>query len=67
MTITLDNTPIVLPKEDMTVAELIEWRHMASKNIAFVINGKLVRRENYEMTRLHEGDCAMTVTAAFGG
>ena len=67
MTITLDNTPIVLPKEDMTVAELLEWRHMASKNIAFVINGKLVRRVNYGRTRLHEGDCAMTVTAAFGG
>lgn len=67
MTITLDNQLLTLPKEDMTVEELLQWRNMKTANMAFVLNGKLVKRDNYCHTHFENGDVAMTVTAAFGG
>ncbi len=67
MNITLNNETISLPKDNMTVADLIEWRRLGNRNMAFVINGKLIRKDRYEITRLNNGDFAITVSAAFGG
>lgn len=51
----------------LTVAELLERLGLEPRRVAIEVNEKLVRRAEYDQTRLHEGDRVEIVTLVGGG
>ncbi len=51
----------------LTVAELLERLGLEPRRVAIEVNEKLVRRTEYDQTRLHEGDRVEIVTLVGGG
>lgn len=67
MKITLNNEPLILPEESMTVNELMEWRHIPAGGTAVAINNRLIRTDRRDTTYLQEDDSVTIISAAFGG
>ncbi len=53
--------------QPVTVAELLEQLGLEPRRVAIEVNEKLVRRAEYDQTRLHEGDRVEIVTLVGGG
>ena len=67
MRITINNQPFDLSNDYATVAELIQIRGVKSGGTAVELNNKIVKHDDWEITRLQEGDCVTIISAAFGG
>ncbi|MBD5355942.1 MAG: sulfur carrier protein ThiS [Bacteroides sp.] len=67
MKIILNSIPTTLPKDYMTVDDLIEWKSIKPIGTAVAINNKIIRRENWKITRLSDLDQVNIISAAFGG
>ena len=51
----------------MTVANLVAWRNIKPHGTAIALNDKIVKKENWELTKLSELDRITVISAAFGG
>ncbi|MDE6576915.1 MAG: sulfur carrier protein ThiS [Muribaculaceae bacterium] len=67
MNITLNNEPLTLPFEPMTIAQMIEWQNISPKATAIVIGSKLIPKDFWDSTYLSENDKISVIKAAFGG
>ena len=67
MTITINNQPVELTGEYITIAQLMTERGVKSGGTAIALNNRIVRHENWETTKLNEGDSITLISAAFGG
>lgn len=67
MNIILNSQPVSLPSDGMTVADLVAWRNIKPQGTAIALNDKIVKKENWELTKLSELDRITVISAAFGG
>lgn len=67
MTIFYNNIPTELPSSGMTLEELAKWKGIPEQGAAIAINDKLVKRENWSVTKLSPHDQVTVITAAYGG
>ncbi|MCM1377048.1 MAG: sulfur carrier protein ThiS [Clostridium sp.] len=67
MKVYINNQLEALPKEPMTVAELIAWKKLPMAGTAVAVNDRLVVAKNWEVKQLAEEDRITLITAAFGG
>lgn len=56
-----------LPKERMTLEELLEWKNIKRTGIAVSLNNRIVRKDYLADTVLNDMDQVTIITAAFGG
>lgn len=67
MKILINNIITALPRDNMNVAEIVEWKELPAGTTAVALNDKLVRRQNWDLTIPADGDRLTLITAAFGG
>lgn len=67
MTIFLNNEPVSLPNDYMTVEDLLVFRGIKPQGTAVAINDKLLRKEQWKLTKLENLMQLTIITAAFGG
>ena len=67
MNIILNSQPVSLPSDCMSVADLVSWRNIKPHGTAIALNDKIVKKENWELTKLSELDRITVISAAFGG
>lgn len=67
MTILLNDNPVTLPNDYMTVADLVKWKEIPSQGTAIAINNKLIKQDAWKVTNLKEDDQITVISAAFGG
>lgn len=67
MTILLNDIPIKLPCNTMTVADLVKWKQIPSQGTAIAINDKLIKQDQWSVKRLEEMNQVTVISAAFGG
>lgn len=67
MNIILNNIPTKLPDDYMSVENLVEWKGIKKQGTAIAVNDIIVRKNDWELTKLHELDRVTIISAAFGG
>lgn len=67
MLIFINDEPVKLTCDEMTVSELIEMRNLPQGTSAVAINDRLIPRARHKSHMLHEGDRVVLISAAFGG
>ena len=67
MTILLNDNPVVLPSDYMTVEDLVKWKEIPSQGTAIAVNNKLIKQEKWSITKLNDQDQITVISAAFGG
>ena len=67
MTILLNDNPVVLPSDYMTLADLVKWKEIPSQGTAIAVNNKLIKQEKWQITKLNDRDQITVISAAFGG
>jgi len=67
MNIILNNIPTKLPDDYMSVENLVEWKGIKKQGTAIAVNDIIVRKDDWELTKLHELDRVTIISAAFGG
>ena len=66
MKITLNEKTITTP-DGATLHDVIKQENMPLNNIALAVNNRLVLRDKWATTELHEGDTIVAIVAAYGG
>lgn len=61
------NNEICIVEEGILLSKLISDRCISDKGVAVAVNGKIVRRLSWEVTRLSDGDDIVVLNAAYGG
>jgi sulfur carrier protein len=67
MKITLNNNPETLEKGNCTVEDLLKIKNFTFKMLIVKINGKLVKKEEYENAIISEGDDVNVLHLISGG
>ena len=67
MKITLNNRPENLPFTSLTVAELLKVKKFSFKLLVIKINGKLVKKEEYDRATIVGGDDVTVLHLISGG
>lgn len=67
MNIIYNDQPLTLPKDNMTLEELAEWKELPKQGTAIAVNDKLIKRDKWPVFNLKELDRVTVITAAFGG
>ncbi len=67
MKITLNNRPEELPYPSLTVAELLKVKKFSFKLLVIKINGKLVKKEDYNTATIAGGDDVTVLHLISGG
>lgn len=67
MTITINDNPVKLPNDFMTIYDLVKWKDIPSQGTAIALNNKLIKQELWPVTKLNENDVVTVISAAFGG
>ncbi len=67
MKITLNNTPEEIQAAQLTVQQLLERKKFTFKLIIVKINGKVVPKQEYETTQIHDGDDVVIFHLVSGG
>ncbi len=67
MNIILNSIPTPLPKDYMTLEDLVNWKEINPNGTAIALNDKIIRKENWKITRLADLDRVTIISAAFGG
>ncbi len=67
MKIILNNREEVLSEEQLTVNQLLTLKSFSFKMLVIKINGKLIRKADYETTQIQEGDDVMVLHLISGG
>ena len=56
MRIILNNTPEEIDADTLTIRELLHYKNYTFRLLVIKVNGKLVRREEYDTATVKEGD-----------
>ena len=67
MKIFLNNEPISLPNDHMTVKDLLDWKGTKPQGTAVAINDKLILKDKWAVTKLEDLMNVTIISAAFGG
>lgn len=67
ITIKLNNQPFDLPNDYMTLEELIALKEINPGGTAVAVNNKIIKHENWPITKFNQGDNVVIISAAFGG
>ncbi|MCK9421376.1 MAG: sulfur carrier protein ThiS [Bacteroidales bacterium] len=67
MKINLNNTFEVFSPESMTVSELLKVKNFTFRMLIIKINGSLVKKTEYETTRISDGDEVHVLHLISGG
>ncbi len=67
MKITLNNREETFAQESMTVTELLESKNMTFKMRIVKVNGKLIKREQYDNEVIRDGDNVDVIYLMSGG
>jgi sulfur carrier protein len=67
MKITLNNNPDNLDVESCTVNDLLKIKNFTFKMLIIKINGKLIKKEDYNNTIIHDGDNVNVLHLISGG
>lgn len=53
--------------DKMTIAKLVFSLNISEKGMAIAIDGRIIRRESWETTRIEDGNNITIIRAAYGG
>ena len=67
MKIILNDEALELPRDGMTVSDLLTWKQIGVQGTAIAIGDKLLKRDKWHETLLTDGMEITLITAAFGG
>ena len=67
MQITLNNRPEKLPKEGMTISDILKHKNYTFKMVVVKINGQLIKKNNYNEAIVHDGDDVQILHMISGG
>lgn len=67
MTIKINDESANLPKDDLTVTELVKWKEINPQGTAVAVNDKLIKRDLWDSTIIKDGDDITIITASYGG
>ncbi len=67
MNIELNNNPETLPGESLSIREILTLKNYSFPNLVVKINGKLVRKPQYEEAVVHDGDNVEIIHLISGG
>jgi len=67
MKIVLNNNPETIERENMTITDLLKWKKFTFKMLVIKINGKLVKKNDYDNARVQEGDDVVVLHLISGG
>ncbi len=67
MKITLNNNPEVIDRNLISVSELLRLKNFTFKMLVIKINGKLVKKDEYESVQIHDGDDVHVLHLISGG
>ena len=67
MKIFLNDTPVTLPDDLTTIADLMKWKNISSQGTAVALNDKLIRQELWSVISLNDLDRITVISAAYGG
>jgi sulfur carrier protein len=67
MKIILNNREEVIEFEQMTVDQLLKYKNFSFKMLVIKVNGKLVKKTEYETITINEGDEVMVLHLISGG
>lgn len=67
MRITVNNQPVDLSEEYLTLKEFLEIRGVKTERTAVALNNKIVTRDKWPLVNISDGDTIMLISAAFGG
>lgn len=67
MKITLNNNPESIDAEQVTITELLQRKNFTFKMLIVKINGKLVKKTDYNVTTVQDGDDISVLHLISGG
>lgn len=67
MRITVNNQPVDLSEEFLTLKDFLEIRGVKTERTAVALNNKIVTRDKWPLVNISDGDTIMLISAAFGG
>lgn len=67
MRIILNNIEEVLQHESLSVAELLKVKNFTFKMLVIKVNNKLVKKEEYDITIIRDGDIVQVLHLISGG
>lgn len=67
MNIVLNNREESIEKDSMTIQELLAYKNFTFKMLVVKINGKLVKKDNYDKATVTDGDIVTVLHLVSGG
>ena len=67
MEITLNNEPLTIESESITIARLLELKKYTFRLRIVKINGRLISRDSYEGEMVNDGDNVQVIYLMSGG
>ena len=67
MKITLNNREETFPADSLTIVDLLEAKKFSFKMLVIKINGKLIKKGEYETAKVQDGDDVMVLHLISGG
>jgi thiamine biosynthesis protein ThiS len=67
MRIILNSTPEEINADTLTINELLQYKNFTFRLLVIKINGKLVRREDYDTATVRDGDNVVVMHLVSGG
>jgi thiamine biosynthesis protein ThiS len=67
MKIVVNNSDEVIKVERLTVSELLKIKNFTFRMLVVKINGKLIRKDEYDGTVINDGDDVMVLHLVSGG
>ena len=67
MKILLNNCKEIIDKSELTVEDLLSYKKYTFKMLVVKINGKIVAKKDYPVTKIFDGDIVMVLHLMSGG
>ena len=67
MNITLNNRPEVFEKDILTISEILKFKNYTFKMMVIKVNGKLIKKGQYHMANVVNGDDVQMIHMISGG
>jgi len=67
MNITLNNRPESFEQDSLSISEILKIKRFSFKLLVIKINGKLIRKAEYDSSFLNEGDDLQIIHMISGG
>lgn len=67
MNITLNNRPEVFEKDILTISEILKLKNYTFKMMVIKVNGKLIKKDQYNFAEVNDGDDVQILHMISGG